>query len=977
MALAVVFAPVLLTLSRVLAAPWPGQPVTVFIRRLSADLEIAAAQGLLSLTLLPFHAWEMAYAIILTLVRLVVTQRRLLEWETAASVAASGLGLAGPGRLRTFVTTMAPSLWIAGAAGVLATASPADGWAVALPFVAGWMAAPAIAYWLSQPPPARRVEFDPGERRQLRRMARATWQFFEELTGPDTHWLPPDNFQDTGAGQLAERTSPTNIGMGLLATLAAHDLGFITTDELVERTERALDTCDSLERHEGHLLNWYDTRTLAPLRPRYVSTVDSGNLVGTLVTLAGGLEEAALRPQSQAQLVAGLLDTAAALQAAAATTRPVSPAILPEMARLRAIADRVVADVARSDEAGWPVGFPASSLRAIDDGLSLVAGREDMPAAAVAWTRSLRAGLLRLSETATPGVAGRLTELAARCRALADEMPFGFLYDRTRQLFSIGYRVDDIEGPGRLDPSYYDLLASEARLASFFAIARGDVPQRHWFRLGRSAVSIAGTPVLLSWSATMFEYLMPTLLMRSFAGTLLETTNRVAVDRQIQYARLRGVPWGISESAYNVVDRHDTYQYKAFGVPGLGLKRGLADDLVVAPYASALALAIRPQAALRNLTRLSELGAEGRFGYYDAVDFTARTKATPDEPATSEAPEGVVVRTWMAHHQGMILLAITNVLRDSVMVNRFHADSRVQATELLLQERVPHYAAAAPPRPAEQTRALWSPPSIPVRRFRTPHTDHVHAQFLSNGTYVTVVTNAGGGHSTWRNLAVTRARRDRTTDEGSQFLYLRDVRSGLVWSPTYLPTRREPVDYLVTFTSEKATFRRTDDGVTTQLDVVVSAEDDVEIRRLSLTNRSARLREIEVTSYAEIVLGSLEDDLAHPAFGKLFVETELIADISALVCGRRPRVGRRPRRLGLPRAQRRGPHAVAHRMGDEPCRLHRPGTIGRTPGRPRRPAAGRHHRGGARPGDEPAPAGASRARRVRAHHLCHRGGLEP
>ncbi len=583
--------------------------------------------------------------------------------------------------------------------------------------------------------------------------------------------------------RLARRTSPTNIGMGLLATLAAHDLEFITTDTLADRIEHTLDTCEGLERHEGHLLNWYDTESLAPLRPYYVSTVDSGNLVTSLVTLASGLDRISAEP--------------------------------PERTRLDALAERT--------------------------------------------------------------------------RRFADEMRFGFLYDSNRQLFSIGYRLADSEGPGRLDASYYDLLASEARLASFFAIARGDVPQRHWFRLGRSAVSVSGAPTLLSWSATMFEYLMPCLLMRSFPGTLLETTYRRVVTRQIQYGNQRGVPWGISESAYNVVDRADNYQYKAFGVPGLGLKRGLADDLVVAPYATALTLPIRPQAAVKNLVRLSQAGAEGRFGYYESIDYTPRKTYEPGEPSDAIASDGVIVRTFMAHHQGMILLSITNALCNDVMVERFHADSRVQATELLLQERVPPQAATEPPRPADESRALWTAPSIQPRRFRTPHTYYPHAQFLSNGSYVTAVTNGGGGYSLWRGLAVTRAREDRTTDAGAHFIYLRDIRSGLVWSPTYLPTRREPEEYLVSFSSEKATYRRLDDGIEVQLDVVVSAEDDVEVRRLSLTNRSDRMREIEVTSYAEIVLGRLEDDIAHPAFGKLFIQTEYVADTSALLCSRRPR----------------------------------------------------------------------------------------
>lgn len=903
MALAVTFAPALLTLARFFTAPWPGQSFGVFLRTLVDDVQTGAAQALLTLMLLPYHAWEMARAIILTLVRLAITQRRLLEWETASSVAAAGAGLGGRAGLRTFAVQMASSPLVAIAVAVAVGVSPRNGWIAALPFVLGWTAAPGIASWLSQPRVARRRVLDVHDRRQLRRLARKTWHYFEVFVGPDDHWLPPDNLQETSGPRVARRTSPTNIGMGLLATLAARDLGFISTEELIDRTERMLDTCEGLERHEGHLLNWYDTSTLATLWPRYVSTVDSGNLVTSLITLAAGLDQLAAQPQEDADLVAGLGDTAAVVRAMTSGIG-VASETAPVAARLEEVAARVLARLRVSGNDGWhgaAAAEAADAVRAIDDVLAMPAAQTAEPGAEpsiLSWARALRAALLRLAPraaTGSPDRAARLTQLALRSRALADGMPFGFLYDRTRHLFSIGYRLADADGPGALDASYYDLLASESRLASFIAIARGDVPQRHWFHLGRRAVSVDGVPTLLSWSATMFEYLMPTLLMRSFPGTLLDTTSRSAVHRQVQYGRQRGVPWGISESAYNVMDRHDTYQYKAFGVPGLGLKRGLADDLVIAPYATALALPIATQAALRNLARLSAAGAEGRFGYYEAIDYTSRKAAEPDAVHAPVSLEGVVVRAFMAHHQGMIMLAATNTLLDNVMVERFHADSHVRATELLLQERVPRQAAAAPPRPIEQTRALWTAPSIPLRRFRTPHTFYPHAQFLSNGSYVTVVTNAGGGSSRWRDLSITRAREDRTADVGSQCVYLRDVRSGLVWSPTYQPTRQEPEEYYVTFSADKAVYRRTDDGIETMLEVVVSAEDDVEVRRLSLTNSSGRSREIDVTSYAEIVLGRPEDDFAHPAFGKLFVQTEYLPDSSALICSRRPRSATEPR----------------------------------------------------------------------------------
>jgi cyclic beta-1,2-glucan synthetase len=563
--------------------------------------------------------------------------------------------------------------------------------------------------------------------------------------------------------------------MGLLATLAAHDLGFIPKAVLAERIDAALTTMEGLERYEGHLLNWYDTQSLAALPPRYVSTVDSGNLAGALMALAEGLREA---------------------------------------------------------------GLP---------------------------------------------------DLAGRASAFADGMGFRFLYDPQRRILSIGFRLADAEGPGRLDPSYYDLLASEARLASFIAIARGELPETHWFHLGRLVTSVHGTPTLLSWSGTAFEYLMPLLVMKSYPETLLDQSCRRAVRRQAEYAAERGVPWGISECGYNLADRHGNYQYKAFGVPGLGLKRGLADELVVAPYATALAAMVDPQLAARNLRRLSGDGRTGAYGYYEAIDYTHG----PDgELATGEGARpsgGTTVRAFMAHHQGMTLVSLANVLLGNPMVRRFHADPRVQATELLLQERVPRTAAITQPRPVEETRAAGPAPAPVVRRFRSPHTLWPHAQFLSNGSYTTVVTNSGGGASFCRGRVVTRHREDATRDPGSQFLYLRDVRSGDVWSATHHPVGGETEDYLVTFLAEKATFSRRHDGIATLLDVAVSTEDDVEVRRLTVTNHSDRAREIEVTSYAEIVLAAAADDLAHPAFGKLFVETEYLPERTALLCGRRPR----------------------------------------------------------------------------------------
>jgi len=886
--------------------PLPQQPAGVFLKHLAEDLKTALAQSLLTLTFLAYHAYEMLHAIILTLVRVVVTQRRLLEWETAAAAAARAAGITGPGGKRVFVVEMISSPATAAVLLPMVLSGRPGAEPVALPLLALWAAAPLIAHWLSQPVRLRRLELDAAERAYLRLVARKTWRYFETFMGPDDHWLPPDNYQEAPGPMVAHRTSPTNVGMGLLATLAAHDLGYIRTPELGERLDRTLSSIEAMERHEGHLLNWYDSANLAPLHPRYVSTVDSGNLAGALLIVAEGLRRIAGEGQDETALCAAHGDAVAllarslgALARADASRKPACEAVEREVKAIQSI---LAGEAEPPGEKLLALRRRAPGLRQAASALG-PAGAGDPPGAleAAYWAARLADGMAeadlpnglpeRTLERAGAPLPDRLLDLARRAAAFADGMNFAFLFDRQRKIFSIGYRLADAEGPARLDPAFYDLLASEARLTSFLAVAKGDVPQSHWFHLGRLVTNVEGRPTLLSWSATMFEYLMPRLYMKTYPGTLLDLSCRMAVRRQMSYAAGRRVPWGISESAFNFVDRHGSYQYKAFGVPGLGLKRGLADELVVAPYATALAALVDPRAAIRNFMRLAAEGMEGAYGFYEAIDYTPRKTY---EPAEGSAPAGrdgagVVVRAFLAHHQGMTLVALANVLLDERMVARFHQDARVQATELLLQERVPRRLPITEPRPAEETRAAPPVAAISARRFRSPHTFYPHAHFLSNGAYTVAVSNAGGGHSSWAGRAVTRVRADRTRDVGSQFVYLRDVRTGVVWSAAYHPTRREAEEYLVTFLADKAVFRRRDEDVETQLEVAVSPEDDVEVRRLALTNHGGRPREIEVTSYAEIVLGPPADDLAHPAFGKLFIATEYLPQSAALVCERRPR----------------------------------------------------------------------------------------
>jgi cyclic beta-1,2-glucan synthetase len=798
--------------------------------------------------------------------------------------------------------------------------------------------------------------------------------------------LAPDNFQEDPKPVLAHRTSPTNLGLYLLSAIAAHDFGWVGTHETVERMEATLATMSRLELFRGHFYNWYDTRDLRPLDPKYVSSVDSGNLAGHLIAFGNACREIIGRPIADSSWRAGIEDAVAltreslpafagdlrthtvttkqlgealdALSAALAPDPQTPVGLAAQLAELGVHASSVVdivqtlttegdgagaelltwagairasiashrreveslmpwASLITADSAiaaGSPetaVNSQAGALGALFDSIPTLSGLPDRCAAAIGILACRKAELaattveareigetdqagataaslaridaiadaLARSADAARALERRLTALGAIAGKMFDAMKLDFLFDPARHLFSIGYRVAD----GTLDTNCYDLLASEARLASFVAIARGDVPALHWFRLGRGLTPVDRGSALISWSGSMFEYLMPSLVMRAPVGSLLEQTNRLVVRRQIKYGAQLGVPWGISESAYNARDLELTYQYSNFGVPGLGLKRGLRENAVIAPYATALAAMVDPEAAARNFSRLRAAGGLGRFGWYEALDYTP-----------SRVPEGetaAIVRAYMAHHQGMTLVAITDALHDGVMRTRFHAEPIIQATELLLQERTPRDVAVARPR-AEEVKAdatvrEIAPPTI--RRFHSPHDLIPRTHLLSNGRYTVMITAAGSGFSRWRDLAVTRWREDVTCDSWGAYIFLRDVQSAKVWSAGYQPSSVEADSYEVEFSEDRAEIVRRDGTITTTLEVAVSAEDDAEVRRVSISNLGTRTREIELTSYAEIVLAPEAADAAHPAFSKMFVQTEFVMDAGALLATRRPR----------------------------------------------------------------------------------------
>jgi len=933
------------------------------LRSLMSDLVLGLSQAGLALTFLAYQAWLMLDAIVRTLVRLYITHRNMLEWVTAAQ-AKYAVDLDLPNMYRRMA---GGSLFAAAAAAVLALGRHA-GLVAATPFIFAWALAPAVARWISVAPKSKEaVPLSASEEQILRVTSRKTWRFFSTFVSATDHGLPPDNFQEDPKPVVAHRTSPTNIGLYLLSVLAARDLGCMGTIEAVERLEETLATMSRLELFRGHFYNWYDTSNLAPLEPRYISSVDSGNLAGHLLALSNGCRELLEKPFAGGELLSGIRDCIAilrepltgltdtrrtnivtrkqlanAVDTLAHSLEPLpasSAALAARLADLRT-QTHTVADIAhtfaqeRSDAAetelrawadatrdcmeshwrdaqvlapwtrldnkelaamakgihGWAAVEPfLQKIPKLSEASSYFAGvlveltalRErlvcDSPSNVAALGRlDLLAEAVRKSATGAEALTNRLKTIAQTTETMFYAMDFTFLFDGTRKLFSIGYRVSD----GTLDAACYDLLASEARLTSFIAIAKGDAESSHWFRLGRTLTPVDRGSALISWSGSMFEYVMPSLVMRAPEEGVLSETARLVVRRQIEYGAERGVPWGVSESAFNARDIDLRYQYSAFGVPGLGLKRGLSEDVVIAPYATALAAMVDPVAATQNITRLMEAGARGTYGLYEALDYTA-----------ARVPEGqktAVVKAYFAHHQGMTLVALANVLTGGAMRTRFHAEPIVKAVELLLQERTPRDVLVARPRAEEVTAARVRelvPPAL--RSFSTPHEISPRTQLLSNGRYTVMLTSAGSGYSRWRDMAVTRWREDGTRDCWGSYIYLRDLQTSQVWSAGYQPCGVQPETYEASFFEDRAEIHRRDRALHTSLEVVVSSDDDAELRRVSITNHGLRTREIQVTSYCEICLTSQAADAAHPAFSNLFVETEFDPASGALLATRR------------------------------------------------------------------------------------------
>jgi cyclic beta-1,2-glucan synthetase len=790
---------------------------------LARDVAFSTALVVLKVVMMAHLAWMMGDAIVRTVYRLFVSRKHLLEWKTASQATRSG-----GNDIISHYRAMYGAVIIAAVGLAIPVLADSTGTFVAFFFAVFWAGSPAFAWLVSRSAETEdRLRVSPEDRRVLRIVARRTWAYFEAHVTDEHNQLPPDNFQEIPVPVVAGRTSPTNIGVYLMSVVSARDFGWIALTEAVSRIERTMTTIEGMERFRGHLYNWYDTRSLHPLQPQYISAVDSGNLAGHLVAVAAACADWAEAPSVHLQgEFDGILDCVDILEETLLDVPDDRRQLRPLRQRLRDRIDgmRRAVDTIK----GQP---EMASIRTLN--LTVLAGEIRKLAAAmhteVQSSRSLElsdwsARLLatceahvsdaHTDEATIEALRRRLLELRERTRKFAFEMDFAFLLRQDRKLISIGYRMSDHQ----LDEACYDLLASEARLTSLFAIAKGDIETEHWFRLGRPVVQLGFKGALLSWSGSMFEYLMPPLVMKEPQGGILNQTSNLVIRRQIQYARAKGIPWGISEAAFNARDREMTYQYTNFGVPGLGLKRGLAHNTVIAPYATVLAAQFMPREAVANLARLREIGALGRFGYYDAVDFTPQR--------VPEGTDHAVVRNYMAHHQGMSVIAVANAIFEGRMRDRFHSDPVVEAAELLLQEKAPRNVPLSPVRTEadEQVAVEELPPSGDSRIVPDPRIALRETNLMSNGRYSVMVTARGTGFSRWNDLAVTRWRADPTEDRDGTFIFLRDVATGAWWSATDEP-RRAPDEKCVTyFTDDKVSFVKTVGSLRSEVEVIVVSE---------------------------------------------------------------------------------------------------------------------------------------------------------
>ena len=967
-------------------------------------------QILLIISFIPYQAFLMVDAITRTLFRVCISKRNLLEWQSSEIVEKN--------HSKTLIGYL-KRMWIAPIMGLLVLYLSFYSSFVVITYnlvvVALWIASPYIAYSISIKLPDNKNILKNEERTYLRKISRRIYAYYEDFVNEENNYLAPDNYQEKPFKGVAHRSSPTNIGMGLTSNIVAYDLGYITMIEFVDKVDLILNSIKDLKKVNGHYLNWYNTKTKEPLWPRYVSTVDSGNLLGNLWVLKQAMEELKYNKVIRAKEVGALNDIYKIIE-------DEDPSIKLRFTSHVKIGEyfKVLNEILFKLE-DFKDNEKISKLQQLDENKDNNFNKEvNKVNEEENWNKSILkfdneeanywiyklarevknkikcyncifGGLENLySKEFFEGVPS-LIELIHRCEdykrkngdnfdcilgekiatlkeyvdkidniieainKISEEMNFSFLYDKTRELFSIGYNVEE----NSLGNSYYDLLASESRIASFVAIAKNEVPSSHYFKLGRSMTNAFHTHSLVSWSGTMFEYFMPSLIMKNYPRTLLSQTYRSVIKAQINFAKQKKTPWGISESAFYNFDVADNYQYKAFGIPGLGLKRGLEDEIVISPYSTLMILTFAKNAGIKNLKKLEKIGALGRYGFIEAIDYTkAREdtyimtlpkketqnemleKLSVDKYITEMTNNGKVngnvlsiennypqnvdkneyyvdnfeandnvnnsheisaeilnnpqkiskVMTYMVHHLGMSLMSLDNVLNDNILINRFHSLPEVKATELLLKEKIPQNVTFERNEDFSIKNKYFEGETLIPRVFEKVNVDTPQLLLLCNGEYSSMITASGSGYSKKNDTMLYRWKGNSTSDDSGMFFYIKNLNSNDYWSSTFEPCKNPGDKYVAEFNLDKAKFSRKDGNIETVTEIVVSLEENFEVRKLILSNLGDQGRSIEITSYMEITLATFGADAVHPAFSNLFVQTEYDEKKDILIGSRRGRV---------------------------------------------------------------------------------------
>ena len=854
-------------------------------------------QLILIISFIPYQTYIVIGAILKAIFRLFISKNHLLEWQTAEDAEKS---------VKDTIGYYYEKMWFSVICGVIFiiisfNSSFILGVIISILSIV-WILSPLLAYGISKTHEEEKINLDEEDRSYLRCISRRIWAYYEDFVNSENNYLAPDNYQEKPYKGVAHRTSPTNIGMGLISNIVAYDLGYITFLEVIKRIEKILESMNKLEKYKGHFLNWYDTKTAKPLSPRYVSTVDSGNLLSYLWVVKETLKKYKGNLLVRKEEIIALediykileLDTNLDLDKLNKEDINSYISILEnELNKIEEIKEKNKDD----DEFSYWIEKLENEINTkIND---------------ATYLKNLDRNFVELED-----IKNRIEKIITNIENMMEKMDFSILFNEKRGLFSIGYNLEE----NSLGNSYYDLLASESRTTSFLAIARNEVDTSHWFKLGRAMTNAFRRKSLASWSGTMFEYFMPNLLMKNYSGTLLDLTYKSVIKNQITFGRKKKIPWGISESAYYQFDIGENYQYKAFGVPGVGLKRGLEDEIVVSPYSTLMVLPLAKDKGIENLRLLESEGALGRYGFIEAIDFTpnrinkslSEDFVLDDEDTSEELVEdnskdnlyekkyikekmykvragGKQVRCYMVHHLGMSFLALDNVLNDNILQKRFHDIPEVKATEILLKEKVPNYITFEREIEIESERKSFEIEEFEKRVFHGALQDNQEVLLLSNGTFSSMLTLGGSGYSKRGEELLYRWKGDSTVDNSGLFFYIKNLSSNEYWSTTYEPCKSEGEDYTIEFSVDKGKFSKKYDGIETKMEVVVSPEDNIDIRKITLKNISDKEAVLEITSYMEITLASFESDSAHPSFSNLFIETEYDDETSTLLGKRRSR----------------------------------------------------------------------------------------